>query len=440
MARIFKPKANKTKPSRQTVKIDVVDDQGIGICLSTQPITLVKGALPEELVDIDVTNANKQVQQGKIIRVSNPSDLRVSPFCQHYNGCGGCSLQHLSQEKGIDLKMQAFQRRLAHKYDISQEVWHPPITSNQSYRRKVRMSVDARNPKHVKIGYRAANSNNIVDIENCPILTPGLQPVVKNVLPVLKKLKGIKKLGHIVFLETDNVQIVSLHCTGVLPSNDVNDLIEFSDKHGSKLEISSEQEQQYSNLNDKDLIVTGYQELRLNTSTKDFLQVNPHVNQQMLSKAMQWLAPEADDVAYDFFAGAGNFSLALASKVNQVFAYEVSQEMAERSLVNATNNKIDNLFSQQANLDDIEDVKKIKIKPNGIVVLDPARAGANTLCQMLGRSKARKILYISCNPSSFLRDIEHLMQSYAVSSIGALDMFPYTEHMELMALFERRDS
>jgi 23S rRNA (uracil1939-C5)-methyltransferase len=159
----------------------------------------------------------------------------------------------------------------------------------------------------------------------------------------------------------------------------------------------------------------------------------------MVAQALEWLAPNKDDVVLDLFSGVGNFTLPLALKSKQVFAVEGVNNMVLRLQKNAELNQIDNISAHQADLSKLALKYKPKwLKPIDKLLLDPARDGAFDVVQKIPLLAPKKILYVSCNPSTMVRDIKELQQSgYKLSKLGLLNMFPHTAHIEAMALLEK---
>ncbi|GLR72722.1 23S rRNA (uracil(1939)-C(5))-methyltransferase RlmD [Agaribacter marinus] len=447
MVKIFKAtprkkdtRVNNNKP--QQLFVDKLDYHGVGLCLSTKPITKIPGALANETVQVSVMDTNAKVNTAKLLKVVNKSDNRAAPFCCHYARCGGCSLQHLDQAQGLREKTKALQTSLRHHANLGEETWVESIESLAKYRRKVRLSIDARNLNDIRIGYRESSSKKIVDITECPILSDKLHVAVFGILPTLRSLKSVRNIGHLVFFESNDEVSLSVHCMKALRENDAKVLQSIATKLNTTLFIALKDkgiDDEYQHT----LRVSGYQEQNLqqnlDVTMTDFVQVNDNVNQQMLSRALEWLAPKPSETVFDFFSGAGNFSLAMATRANKVFAYEVSDNMVLRCNHNARINKISNVVATKANLDAEQALNDIELSDEAVIVLDPARSGAKKLVEKLAKSKANRILYVSCNPNTFIRDVGLMESTFRIEKICTLDMFPFTEHIEVMALLVRRE-
>jgi 23S rRNA (uracil1939-C5)-methyltransferase len=169
---------------------------------------------------------------------------------------------------------------------------------------------------------------------------------------------------------------------------------------------------------------------------RDFTQVNPAINDQLVARCMEWLAPEPADTVADFFCGLGNFSLALAQRAGRVIGVEVAADMVTRAGANAARAGLTNLRFEQG---DLFDEALTLPQPINKAVLDPPRAGAKELARQLATSKNLKsLVYVSCNPQTLARDLAILVEGgFGVRRAGLVDMFPQTGHMEAIVLLAR---
>ena len=483
MAQFFKAQKRNSKTTRLPVldiAVDTVDHHGKGICLSHKPIIVVANAVPGELYKVQITEQKQRVWFAKIVKVLKANEHRSAPFCQHYNECGGCSQQDFSASYQYQVKQDALEVFLRKNLDDS--VFPPSVSFNDvlpyddtvrtsiatdpkasktpaiAYRRKARLSIDARQASKVKIGYRAKQSNKIIDINVCPILDTPIQAPLFALTQVLKTLPIVKMLGHMTVLSDKQRQQVCLHLTKAPDYSALTQLKEATRE--IDLELTLELPESYeksspkslvslSNLVDAKANLANCQKLNASFSICDdgetnimlspnhFIQVNAEVNIDMLQTAKQWLSLTKEDTLVDLFAGLGNFSLHFANDVRQCIAAEGVAEMVELGKQNAALNGLSNVLFKHVDLSDIGAFKELNIPENSTFIIDPARQGALELMQVFSKLKPKRILYVSCNPVSFARDINCLDEKYQIKQIKALDMFPFTEHIEMMALLER---
>jgi 23S rRNA (uracil1939-C5)-methyltransferase len=454
MATFFKPK-RVHKKEYQTLTIDKHDHSGNGLCLNNQPIVVVSNALKGEKCEVKFTKQSKKVNFADVTKVLESSEQRVLPFCQYYGQCGGCSLQHTNAKNGLALKTQALQDYVAKNLNkssnsIDPSVWDKPILSDidydsfssleTGYRRRIRLAIDARNKSSVKIGFRSASSTKIVDIESCLVATRTINKCFSQIRTVLKQLPSISKVGHLVITQGDSHLQVALFVTHRLCEKSIGQLDQLAlavncevlvkSKHAEAIAFNSDVkgEQGTVTIEDKPHV-------SLRIKSDHFLQVNKAVNQRMISSVQEWLVPSRKDTLYDFFCGSGNFALSFADQVFAVKGFEGIDEMVQIATDNAQSIGRSNFQFSTMDLSSPDELKQLTFDENALVVLDPSREGAAALCQFLANSGVERIVYVSCNPNSFVRDAEFLLPNYRLDKIKALDMFPFTKHIELMALF-----
>jgi len=492
-----------TSPSViENIHIDALDHEGVGVARGHSPVAFVSGALPGETCNVQISEAKKNFVKGHAIAIQQSHGARQAAFCSYFGKCGGCQTQYLDHHKMLDMKQQAVTgllTKFAVFADLAQtqaieSAWQPALSgSGTGYRRKTRLAVDFRRSNDLRLGFRAQGSSEVISVHECAVLQPELNGLLTPLQNLVTELQNPGGIGHIELLIGDDVQadpdansnvtepqntqpLVIIRTTKTLPVADKNRLAEFAQQQhcGLALEIhqgeyeilSGEAAQIYYHLLDGN---------KLRALPNDFVQVNPEINRSMIAQAMQWLTVQPQDKVLDLFSGIGNFSLSLAKVADQVIGLEGVPEMVQRAKHNAQLNNIDNagFYCQDLALPDALAIWRKK----GInkVLLDPARGGAKALMPQIMELNPEKVLYVSCNPATFGRDIaalcggnapnretanknatdrqvaiKHLAGktlkqakpkagvSYKLEKIALLDMFPYTAHTELMALFVRQ--
>lgn len=444
MVQIFKAnkKANKKqKLPVQELHIDSLDLEGQGIAKGS-PITFVKGGLPGEICKVQISKQSKRFQQGSVTSVVTSSDLRTTPFCKYFKQCGGCQNQHIAPDNLLPFKQDAVSALLERSAALSAAdiPWQPPLTATtKHYRRKARLAIDARNRDDIRLGFRAQSSKQILNISECQILNANMEALLLPLKLLLQSMRNPGAIGHISMLNGESELSLGFRVIKTLAKNDVALVEEFAEKYDVKCllqhaEGTSEPENHYalSACNNKNEAVN----LNIYLSQDDFVQVNTELNQAMVSQAVDWLTLSEDDRVLDLFCGVGNFSLPLALQCGSVLAIEGVAEMVQKAQSNAQINGIKNIEFMRGDLS-AEDCLALLSRENcNKVLLDPARDGALEVMEVLKSLSPEAILYVSCNPNTFVRDIAQLLQSnYALEKIRLLDMFPYTTHTEIMALF-----
>ncbi|GGD49989.1 23S rRNA (uracil(1939)-C(5))-methyltransferase RlmD [Lacimicrobium alkaliphilum] len=446
MVQLYKSARKKAAPAKPvSLRIDTLDHSGIGVCRSHQPVVFVEGALPGEEVKARVREKKKRVWLAEVEEVLRPSPERIEPFCPHFNECGGCQHQHIGQKPMLNYKQQAVNQLLRKIAGVESLNWQPPLVGGyQGYRRKVRLALDARTGKgksSMSLGFRARGSEKVVDITECKVLTPPLQHALPEIRALVKGLQSVRHIGHVSMLDADNQLQICLRLTKPLPEHDKQALQAFAQRHQCTLLLQT-QKMTFEQLagDHSNALYQPVSELSLEFSPTDFIQVNKEINRAMVLQAISWMDIRADDKVLDLFCGVGNFALPMAQKGAQITGVEGIQAMVSQAETNASRNGLQAAFLQ-TDLGDEGSLAQLFRQLGQVdkVLLDPARAGAAAVIPWLNKLNPAQILYVSCNPATFARDMEQLVENgWRVNKIGLMDMFPNTAHTELMALFTRK--
>jgi 23S rRNA (uracil1939-C5)-methyltransferase len=171
----------------------------------------------------------------------------------------------------------------------------------------------------------------------------------------------------------------------------------------------------------------------------DFTQVNLELNRLMVDRALELLDPQPDERVLDLFCGLGNFTLPLARRAADVLGVEGDEGLVARARHNAKVNGIANARFLAADLyGDLGPAEWLRERFDK-ALLDPPRSGALEVIDRLPALGVRRLVYVSCYPSTLARDADRLVNThgYRLVAAGAMDMFPHTAHLESLAVFER---
>ncbi|MWN06162.1 23S rRNA (uracil(1939)-C(5))-methyltransferase RlmD [Gilliamella sp. Pas-s95] len=442
MVNFYTPQKKKYIPQKLTVTVSSLDAFGQGVANHKGKTIFVKSALPDETVDIELTENKKNYAKARVIRYHNQSKERVKPQCEYYEKCGGCELQHmaphLQQQAKYDSLIKLLQKETGQP--LANILQHSPqIIADQPYhyRRRARLSINIIKGELV-IGFRQAESNQITNIKHCPVLVVELDSLLAPLQNVLNRIKQKKALGHIELISVDSGIIIVLRHTIPLTEHDVKLLKTFAEDNNISLYFHG-----------KDLVhIAGSTEhfyllnhLKLTFSPLDFIQVNCKINQKMIAQTLNWLALKSTDQVLDLFCGMGNFSLPMATLCKSVTGVEGIDALVEKAKFNTilNNNEIcaeTNFLT--SNLDDNQQFSIWSQSRFNKVLLDPARAGALNATIEIVKLAPSKIVYISCNPATLARDSKQLIKAgYQINKVAILDMFPQTKHIESMLLLTK---
>lgn len=423
-----------------TCKIDRLDHLGQGVVVSHSPVIFVAGALPGETCKLDIIEKKARFWRAKVNQVISPSTDRIKPFCPHFELCGGCQSQYISPHNMLAQKQLAVQQ-LLNKFSIeNSDSWQAPVQGfEKGYRRKTRLSIDARNQSHIKIGFRQKEANKVVAINQCDVLVDSLQKLLLPINDCVSKLHNPNAIGHISLLAGSNVVQLCLRQLRQFNEHDLALWRSFASEYDCQLVVELKSDEIKWLAGPKQpLLYHPQAELGLHITSNDFVQVNDVVNQKMVAQAISWLGLTKQDNILDLFCGVGNFSLPMARKCKHVTGVEGVAKMVQRAQNNAQKNDIGNCLFTCLDLNSA-DLGGLKEHENiNKVLLDPAREGARGIAEKLAQVKPSAVLYVSCNPATFARDAaEWVKLGYRINKISLLDMFPNTAHTELMALFVR---
>ncbi|MBV4501161.1 23S rRNA (uracil(1939)-C(5))-methyltransferase RlmD [Pseudomonas shirazensis] len=423
---------------KQRLDIERLAGDGRGISFHEGRTWFVSGALAGEAVEARVLGARGKIVDARLERVLQASPERRPAPCRHYDRCGGCNLQHLPHAEQLALKQRMLAEQLQRVAGIQPEQWAAPLSGPEfGYRRRARIAVrwDVKN-RQLEVGFRAEASQAIIAIDECPVLVQPLQTILRHLPTVLRSLNKPQALGH-VELFSGSAEAVLLRHVAPLPEDDLARLQAFCKEAGAQLWLQGEGEPAPVEAGQSLGFTLQPWQMQLAWRPGDFVQVNAQVNAAMIEQALAWLAPQPDERVLDLFCGLGNFALPLARQAREVVAVEGVQAMVERAAANARDNNVHNAAFFQADLSQPLAGAEWAAEGFSAVLLDPPRDGAYEVVQGIARLKAKRLVYVSCNPATLARDAQVLVaQGYRLTRAGILDMFPQTAHVEAMALFE----
>ncbi|MEL7442873.1 MAG: 23S rRNA (uracil(1939)-C(5))-methyltransferase RlmD, partial [Pseudomonadota bacterium] len=399
-----------------------------------------------ETCDIEMVSSKKKVINAKATNIHSPSDARQAPFCPVFDACGGCQLQHIKPDAALEQRDRALKVMMERQLSMKPHVWQAPLAGPRpQYRRKARLAIDARNPNQIKLGFREANSNNVINVETCPILVDPLSKLIGPLRDVLAGFESARHIGHISLIAGDNTSHLVIKHTKALEAeliDAVSELMNTSSSvgvYGIELKLENKQGQIRSVGRGTDMVMNTVNGCSISPSANDFIQINKVVNEKMVNQAIGWLNPKPNERIADWFSGLGNFTLPIAKLGAKVQAVEGVAEMVRRAKDNAQQQGIENVEWLHLDLADKTNVEASLQLGFDKVLLDPSREGALTVCHALVKALPKTIVYVSCNPSTFSRDAKVLIDGgYEMEKAGVAEMFPFTHHMEMMALFTRK--
>ena len=430
-------------------------------------VVFVEGALPFELVNVNVHRKKNNWELGTLSHIHKESSQRVKPQCiyfgLHSNACGGCKMQHLNPSAQVAIKQRVIEDNLWHLGKVKPEFILRPIHGlDWYYRYRARLSVRyVRKKAKVLIGFHERKSSYVADMSSCEVLPVKVSQLLLPLRALIENLEAREDCPQLELACTKTTIAFVLRHMHPLSPHDLELLRRFATAYGVQWWLQSKGPESVKLMDsegvDSESQMLSYElpdfDLVMKFRPTDFTQVNPFINEVMVSKAVSLLDISKTDRIIDWFCGLGNFTLPIATLAKEVIGIEGSQSMVDLAQFNFKLNSISpdrlcsvNFYAQ--NLFDVTDEKLYELGFFDKWLIDPPREGAHALINSLvsliqkkeltNWSAPKRIVYISCNPATLARDAGLLVHQagYVCKSAGMLNMFPHTAHVESMAVFE----
>ena len=454
------------------LKIESLAYGGMGVAKKDDFVIFVKGAIPGQIVNARVYKKKKGYAEAQTLNIVSESPNAVKPKCNHFYICS--KIQNLSykeqlKEKGNQVE-DAFQRLGGFKeFKLKKVIEGDPTFY---YRNKMEFTFSPHRwvlesepegvDKSFALGLHIPGRyDKILDINNCyiqPQIGNKILQVAREVCNSNSDLKPYDPKTHIGFLRhlmiRYGVNTNQLMVNVVTAYDDINKLSPLTDTLLNKFpEITS----LVNNVNTrkadvafgefetllfgKPYIEEKLGDLTFEISANSFFQTNTLQGEVLYNEVLKAANLKGDEIVFDLYCGAGSIALYLAKKAKEVFGFEVIRSSLENATKNAKNNKIKNAVFLKANLDTFFKSGQLprRIPKPDIVIVDPPRAGMHPdMTNYLHKFKAKKIVYVSCNPTTQARDAKILYEKgYHIKSAVMVDMFPHTPHIETVVLFSK---
>lgn len=463
--------------------VEIIDagSEGMSIAKPEEKVVFIPFGAPGDIVDIQVFKKKSNCFDGKIVNIVKESDKRVKPVCQHFGLCGGCKWQHLDYQWQLYYK----QKQVKDNLDRIAKIEYPEITpilgceKQYYYRNKVEYSFSNRKwltdgapagtytEEQCKgFGYHLPGLfDRVIDIEHCY-----LQAEPSNEIRLfIKDFTMEKGLSyHNVRAHQGTMRNVIVRCNGkgefmvIIIINEENSIVrnelipalseKFPQIISIMLVINPKFNDTISDLpfeclkGDPYLIETmnspriGFEDLSFRVGPVSFFQTNVYQAERLYKAAFDLADVSGDELMYDLYTGTGTIALYFSRFVKKVVGIEYVEEAIADARINAQINNIDNATFYAGDMAKVlDDAFIVENGTPDIIVTDPPRAGmADKVIEQLKKIKAKKIIYISCNPATQARDLQLLNDFYKVVAVQPVDMFPHTQHVENIASLKLR--
>lgn len=383
---------------------------------------------PGDLVDADVDLSRKPAR-GRVLRLIEPSNDRVEPPCPEIGLCGGCDFMHIRPDGQAKAHAEMVHDALSR---VIGEL--PPITTHlaprtERYRTRARLALHANGSRAV-VGYRPPRSHRAHDIADCLVLDERLTVVLGLLRELLAKEKGEGEAS--IALGADERPVIELRWRGDLRGElfaVFDDLVSRGVLAG--VDIWMGEVKKPARIGNPSALTIGGDGEPLLIPSGGFAQAQPELSRRLAERALALLEPDGEDVL-ELFSGSGNFTVALARVARSVTAVESDADAAEAA---RSNLRARGLEAKVVTAD--ADAFEIPAKARRIL-LDPPRAGASGASRLIAASRARRVVYASCDPGTLARDLHTLTAArFRLTEISTFEMFPHTSHVETLVALER---
>ena len=425
--------------------IESLSHDGRGVTHIDGKTIFIDGALPGERVKFLYSKIHRKFDEAYTVEVLDASPIRTTPLCSSFGICGGCSLQHMQADAQIINKQQILLDNLWHIGKVKPAEILAPLTSEHwGYRRKARMGAKyVKGKQRVLVGFREKRKPYLAELENCEVLHPSVGKHLQELSTLIMGLSCYDQIPQIEVAVGDEITALVFRVLTECSETDKQALIEFAQKYNFAIYLQPKGPDSVSLLYPEQVdlfYVLPEYNIKVHFQPTDFTQVNQTLNIKMVAHAMSLLKPETDDRILELFCGLGNFSLPIASTVQELVAVEGEAGLVKRAEENAQVNGLSNVEYHVANLEeDNRSMSWLRKQSYNKIFLDPPRSGAAAILPQLAKTGANRIVYVSCNPATLARDAEILVHEmgFRLVSAGVMDMFPHTAHVESIALFEK---
>ena len=444
--------------------VEIIDQgfEGEGIAKIEGFTIFIEGAIKGEKCRILIVKVTSSHAFGKLVEILEKSKYRVEPDCATYKRCGGCNLRHIDYEETLNIKQNTVQnlvnKTLNNKIKVEMTVG---MGNPYNYRNKAQYPVGFDKSGEPVMGVYAKRTHEIIPMRNCMIQNPVSEKIanvvlgffIKNNIPIYNEKNGEGLLRHIVIKV--GIKTHEIMCILVLNKKELKkekELIKVLIREFPEIKtIVKNYNMKNTNviLGNENEVIYGdgyiYDELgdyTFKISPLSFYQINPIQTEALYNIAIEMADLKKTDTLFDLYCGIGTIGIFASPYVNRVYGIEIVKQAIEDAKENANINNIRNIEFFAGDLEKVFEnvLKEHNVKPD-VIFVDPPRKGLDkhTIENILN-IKPEKIVYISCNPASLVRDLKLLEESYEIKKIQPVDMFPFTSNVECCAVMELKNS
>ncbi|MBR1987986.1 MAG: 23S rRNA (uracil(1939)-C(5))-methyltransferase RlmD [Clostridia bacterium] len=418
------------------VKIVDYGMNGEGVAFLDNKTLFVPVSLIDETVDITIEKDFSNYANARVDLIKHKSSERVCPPCPYFEKCGGCDIQHMSYNEQLEFKSLLVKKTIRKISKIDTDV-SPTIPSEcqYNYRNKVSFNV-AEN----KIGFFERNSNTIVEVDNCALISANMNEILKIFSDFYSSLNdNIKKtIRNIVIRDISNQILVGVVAKSNIKLKGFYDLLSSKfNQIGLYLIINKRHDSVV--LSGQTIHVAGIKkiyienfDIKYSVDLISFHQTNLSIQNKIYQKILDYINP--NDIVVNAYSGAGLLSAIISKRCKHVYGIEIVNNSHQNANNLKQHNKIENMTNILGSVDD--KIKQFDKKPD-VIILDPSKKGCGKVV-MESIIGVDSIIYISCNPIALAKDLNYILQDYVIEEVSPFDMFPNTKNVETIVKLKYR--
>lgn len=474
-------RTKKILPILENVTVLDASSDGQSVAKTDEYVIFIKGAVPGDVVDVQVTRKKSKYREAKTIAIKKASEKRVEPVCQHFGVCGGCKWQNMSYEWQLFYKQKQVTDALTRLAKIELPEIQKIIPSKKVYHYRNKLEFTFSNKKWLTeeqikdkdrtfeegLGENARNAlgfhipglfDKVLDIETCYLQEDPSNAIrneikkyaFENKLPFFDLREKTGLLRNIIIRSTSTGEwmlIVSFYYDDKKVIASLLDHIAEAFPQITSLQyvINPKQNDTIGDLEitvykGNDSIYENMEGLKFKISPKSFYQTNSDQAYELYKVTRDFAGITDSDTVYDLYTGTGTIANFVAHQAKKVVGIEYVPAAIEDAKVNSKINRINNTSFYAGDMKDV--LNDAFIRENGrpdVIITDPPRAGMHDdVTKKILEISPKRVVYVSCNPATQARDLQLLDEKYKVTRVQPVDMFPQTHHVENVVLLELR--
>ena len=448
---------NKIKKNEEYV-VDIIDNgfTGEGIAKIDGFTIFIPNLIKGEKAKIKILKVLSSHAFGKVIEILKKSPVRKDVDCDTFYKCGGCSLRYVNYENTLNIKKEAvlsvFKKNYGKEIEIDEVLG---MENPYNYRNKLQYPIGIGQDGKTVMGVFKERTHEIIETSCCLIQNKDAEEVALFIYDFVKRnninvynektLQG--SLRHVIVrigIKTDEIMVTLVSKDKKIEKE--KELVKEITNRFSKVKVI------VKNINNKNTnVILGKEnivlfgegniydyigEYKFKISPMSFYQVNPVQTEKLYSKAVEYAKLTGNETVYDLYCGIGTIGIFASKNVKKLYGIETVPEAIEDAKFNA---KLNNIENAEFFVGDVENVLPKFIKETDelpdVVFVDPPRKGCDkTALETLLKIEPKKIVYVSCNPATLARDVKILEEKYELKKVSLVDMFPFTHHVECVAV------